>query len=88
MGAEPKAVKNDYKVRDISLADWGRREITIDPQAVGAFVPDIGAVFYRQAESLMKFPYPVDGGGHGFSLCVPSPFLQEIRAGRQSSVRR
>ncbi len=29
MTAEPKAVENDYKVKDISLADWGRKEITI-----------------------------------------------------------
>ncbi|NBX66453.1 MAG: adenosylhomocysteinase [Proteobacteria bacterium] len=27
--AAPKAVENDYKVKDITLADWGRKEITI-----------------------------------------------------------
>ena len=29
MTAQPKAVSNDYKVKDISLADWGRKEIDI-----------------------------------------------------------
>jgi adenosylhomocysteinase len=29
MSAQPKAVQNDYKVKDISLADYGRKEITI-----------------------------------------------------------
>ena len=29
MSAAPKAVENDYKVKDISLADWGRKEIVI-----------------------------------------------------------
>ena len=29
MPAEPQAVENDYKVKDITLADWGRKEITI-----------------------------------------------------------
>jgi adenosylhomocysteinase len=29
MPAAPKAVENDYKVKDITLADWGRKEINI-----------------------------------------------------------
>lgn len=29
MTAQPKTVENDYKVADIKLADWGRKEITI-----------------------------------------------------------
>jgi len=29
MGAQPQSVENDYKVKDISLADWGRKEIEI-----------------------------------------------------------
>jgi len=29
MSAAPKAVENDYKVKDISLAAWGRKEITL-----------------------------------------------------------
>ncbi len=29
MTAQPKSVQNDYKVKDISLAEWGRKEITI-----------------------------------------------------------
>lgn len=29
MTAAPKAVENDYKVKDISLAEWGRKEIAI-----------------------------------------------------------
>lgn len=29
MSAEPQAVENDYKVKDIELAEWGRKEITI-----------------------------------------------------------
>ena len=29
MTAQPKTVQNDYKVKDIGLADWGRKEITI-----------------------------------------------------------
>lgn len=29
MTAEPQAVENDYKVKDIELADWGRKEIAI-----------------------------------------------------------
>lgn len=29
MTAAPKAVQNDYKVKDISLAEWGRKEIVI-----------------------------------------------------------
>lgn len=29
MSAAPQAVQNDYKVADISLASWGRKEITI-----------------------------------------------------------
>jgi adenosylhomocysteinase len=29
MSAQPHAVKNDYKVKDITLADWGRKEIII-----------------------------------------------------------
>jgi adenosylhomocysteinase len=29
MTAKPQAVETDYKVKDISLADWGRKEITI-----------------------------------------------------------
>ncbi len=29
MNAAPKAVENDYKVKDISLAEWGRKEIVI-----------------------------------------------------------
>jgi len=29
MTAAPKAIENDYKVKDISLADWGRKEITL-----------------------------------------------------------
>jgi len=29
MSASPKTVQNDYKVKDITLADWGRKEITI-----------------------------------------------------------
>ncbi len=29
MSAQPKAVQNDYKVKDISLAEWGRKEIVI-----------------------------------------------------------
>jgi len=29
MSAQPQAVQNDYKVKDIGLADWGRKEITI-----------------------------------------------------------
>ena len=29
MGASPQAVENDYKVADISLADWGRKEIDL-----------------------------------------------------------
>src|SRR5690349_21361365 len=29
MSAQPKTVENDYKIKDIGLADWGRKEITI-----------------------------------------------------------
>ncbi len=29
MSAKPQSVKNDYKVKDITLADWGRKEIAI-----------------------------------------------------------
>ncbi len=29
MTAQPKAVQNDFKVKDIALAEWGRKEITI-----------------------------------------------------------
>jgi adenosylhomocysteinase len=29
MPAAPKAVENDYKVKDITLADWGRKELNI-----------------------------------------------------------
>jgi adenosylhomocysteinase len=29
MSAQPKTVENDYKVKDISLAEWGRKEIVI-----------------------------------------------------------
>lgn len=29
MGAQPQTVENDYKVKDISLAEWGRKEIVI-----------------------------------------------------------
>ncbi|MFN3826475.1 MAG: adenosylhomocysteinase [Micavibrio sp.] len=29
MSTAPKAVENDYKVKDISLAEWGRKEIVI-----------------------------------------------------------
>ncbi len=29
MSASPQAVENDYKVKDISLAEWGRKEIAI-----------------------------------------------------------
>ncbi len=29
MTATPKTVENDYKIKDISLADWGRKEITL-----------------------------------------------------------
>jgi adenosylhomocysteinase len=29
MSAQPHAVQNDYKVKDIALAEWGRKEITI-----------------------------------------------------------
>lgn len=29
MSAQPQAVQNDYKVKDISLADWGRKEIEL-----------------------------------------------------------
>ncbi len=29
MAVAPKTVENDYKVKDISLAEWGRKEITI-----------------------------------------------------------
>lgn len=29
MTAQPKTVENDYKVKDISLAEWGRKEIAI-----------------------------------------------------------
>jgi len=29
MTAQPKTVENDYKVKDIGLAEWGRKEITI-----------------------------------------------------------
>lgn len=29
MSASPQAVENDFKVKDISLADWGRKEIAI-----------------------------------------------------------
>ncbi|MBN8520401.1 MAG: adenosylhomocysteinase [Alphaproteobacteria bacterium] len=29
MTAAPKTVQNDYKVKDITLADWGRKEITL-----------------------------------------------------------
>jgi adenosylhomocysteinase len=29
MSVAPKPVQNDYKVKDIGLADWGRKEITI-----------------------------------------------------------
>jgi adenosylhomocysteinase len=29
MSAQPKSVQNDYKVKDISLAEWGRKEIVI-----------------------------------------------------------
>ena len=29
MGASPQAVENDYKVADISLAEWGRKEIEL-----------------------------------------------------------
>lgn len=29
MTAAPKAIENDYKVKDITLADWGRKEITL-----------------------------------------------------------
>jgi adenosylhomocysteinase len=29
MSAQPKTVQNDYKVKDISLAEWGRKEITL-----------------------------------------------------------
>jgi adenosylhomocysteinase len=29
MGAQPQTVQNDYKVKDISLAEWGRKEIVI-----------------------------------------------------------
>ena len=29
MSAKPQAVQNDYKVKDIGLAEWGRKEITI-----------------------------------------------------------
>ena len=29
MGAQPQAIENDFKVADISLADWGRKEIEL-----------------------------------------------------------
>jgi S-adenosylhomocysteine hydrolase len=29
MSAQPKAVTPDYKVKDIKLAEWGRKEITL-----------------------------------------------------------
>lgn len=29
MGAAPQAVENDYKIKDIELADWGRKEIEL-----------------------------------------------------------
>lgn len=29
MGASAQAVKNDYKIKDITLAEWGRKEIII-----------------------------------------------------------
>ena len=29
MSAKPQAVKNDYKVKDISMAEWGRKEIDL-----------------------------------------------------------
>jgi adenosylhomocysteinase len=29
MSAKPQAVQNDYKVKDISLAEWGRKEIEL-----------------------------------------------------------
>lgn len=29
MSAKPQAVQNDYKVKDIGLAEWGRKEITL-----------------------------------------------------------
>ena len=29
MSAQPQAVQNDYKVADIKLADWGRKEIEL-----------------------------------------------------------
>jgi len=29
MSAEPQAIENDYKVKDISLAEWGRKEIEL-----------------------------------------------------------
>ncbi|HCQ70564.1 MAG TPA: adenosylhomocysteinase, partial [Rhodospirillaceae bacterium] len=29
MTAQPQTAQNDYKVKDISLADWGRKEIDI-----------------------------------------------------------
>ena len=29
MSAKPQAVENDYKVRDIGLAEWGRKEIDL-----------------------------------------------------------
>ncbi|HEU4838439.1 MAG TPA: adenosylhomocysteinase, partial [Micavibrio sp.] len=29
MTAQPKSLPHDYKVKDISLAEWGRKEIII-----------------------------------------------------------
>ena len=29
MATQPKTVQNDYKVADIKLAEWGRKEINI-----------------------------------------------------------
>ncbi len=29
MSAAPKAVENDYQVKDIALAEWGRKEIAL-----------------------------------------------------------
>ena len=29
MTAQPNTVENDYKIKDISLAEWGRKEIEI-----------------------------------------------------------
>src|SRR5437868_5160080 len=72
--------KQDYKVRDISLADWGRKEITIAEQEM----PGLMAIRAKYAPSRPLAGVRITGSLH---MTIQTAVLIETLADLGASVR-